>query len=64
MDRMYLLTTMENLEREKSVHAEKFGNNSAHANCIPNFEQAIEKLAAELEKLEAAAKAAQVQESP
>lgn len=58
---MYLLTTMENLEREKNLHSEKFGSNATHANCLPNFEQAIAKLAAELEKLDLAAKAAQEQ---
>ncbi len=52
MDRMYLTTSIENLEREKAAHATKFGDNAAHANCMPNFEQAIAKLAAELEKLE------------
>ncbi len=57
MDRMYLLTTMQNLEREKSVHAVKFGDNPAHANCMPNFDTAIAKLAAELEKLESSARA-------
>jgi hypothetical protein len=62
VDRMYLLTTMENLEKEKNLHAEKFGGNPIHANCLPNFEQAIAKLGAELEKLEAAAKAAQLQD--
>ncbi len=61
MDRMYLLTTMENLEKEKSVHATKFADNAAHENCLPNFEQAIAKLALELEKLEALAKPAQDQ---
>lgn len=54
MDRMYLLTTIENLLREQSVHAEKFADNPAHANCMPNFEQAIIKLQAELEKLDQA----------
>jgi hypothetical protein len=57
MDRMYLITTMQNLEREKSVHATKFADNAAHANCLPNFELAIAKLAAELEKLESPTKA-------
>ena len=56
MDRMYLMTTMQNLEHEKSAHATKFADNPAHANCLPNFELAIAKLAAELEKLESPAK--------
>ena len=52
MDRMYLITTIENLEREKSLHAAKFADNPAHQNCLPNFEQAIAKLSAEIEKLD------------
>jgi hypothetical protein len=52
MDRAFLKMTIENLERELSVHAQKFGNNPAHANCVPNFEQAIARLQAELQKLE------------
>jgi hypothetical protein len=52
MDRAFLKMTIENLERELSVHAEKFGNNAVHANCVPNFEQAILRLQTELQKLE------------
>jgi hypothetical protein len=48
---MYLKNAIEQLEREKSVHAEKFADNPVHANCLPNFEQAIGKLKQELEKL-------------
>jgi hypothetical protein len=54
MDRMYFITAIENLERERAVHATKFADNSAHENCLPNFDQAIAKLRAELEKLESA----------
>jgi hypothetical protein len=52
VDRAFLKMTIENLERELSVHAEKFGNNAVHANCVPNFEQAIARLQIELNKLE------------
>ncbi len=51
MDRMYLKNILEQLEREKSVHATKFGTNPVHSNCMPNFDQAIDKLRKELEKL-------------
>ncbi len=54
MDRMYFITAIENLERERAAHATKFADNPAHENCLPNFDQAIAKLRAELEKLEAA----------
>ncbi len=53
MDRMYLKTTIESLEREMSLHPLKFATNPAHQNCLPNFEQAINKLKLELAKLEA-----------
>jgi hypothetical protein len=49
---MYLKTTIENLEREMSLHPVKFANNPCHQNCQPNFEQAIAKLKLELAKLE------------
>ncbi len=50
MDRMYLKNILEQLEREKSVHGTKFGANAVHAKCLPNFDQAIEKLRKELDK--------------
>jgi hypothetical protein len=49
---MYLKQTIEHLERERSVHDTKYADNSAHANCLPNFDQAIERLKKELAKLE------------
>lgn len=52
MDRAFLKMTIDNLERELAAHAQKFGTNAAHANCVPNFEQAIARLQAELQKLE------------
>jgi hypothetical protein len=55
MDRMYFIMAIENLERERAVHGTKFADNPAHENCLPNFDQAIVKLRAELEKLESAA---------
>ena len=51
MDRAFLKMTIDNIQRELSVHAQKFGSNPAHANCVPNFEQAIARLQAELDKL-------------
>jgi hypothetical protein len=48
---MYLKNAIDQLEREKSVHAEKFAANPVHANCLPNFDQAIGKLKQELEKM-------------
>jgi hypothetical protein len=55
MDRMYFITAIENLERERAVHDTKFAHNPAHEQCLPNFDQAIAKLRAELDKVEAAA---------
>ena len=52
MDRMYLKSTIENLENERSIHDNKFAANAAHKNCLPNFDSAIEKLKKELVKLE------------
>ena len=52
MDRMYLKNTMEQLERERSVHDKKFADNPAHTKCLPNFDSAIEKLKKELDKLD------------
>lgn len=52
MDRMYLKGTIEHLEREKAAHPQKFGANPVHQNCMPNFDAAIGRLKAELEKLE------------
>jgi hypothetical protein len=54
MDRMYFINAIENLERERAVHSTKFADNPVHNNCLPNFDQAIAKLRAELEKLETA----------
>lgn len=51
MDRMYLKTILDQLEREKVNHPHKFGDNPVHAKCLPNFNQAIDKLRKELEKL-------------
>jgi hypothetical protein len=50
MDRMYLKNILEQLEREKEAHGTKFGANPVHANCLPNFETAIDKLRKELDK--------------
>ncbi|CAN5215974.1 hypothetical protein BH10CYA1_BH10CYA1_44020 [soil metagenome] len=50
MDRMYLKNTLEQLKREKDAHGTKFGDNSIHAKCLPNFDTAIEKLQKELDK--------------
>lgn len=50
MDRMYLKNTLEQLKREKDSHGTKFGDNPVHANCLPNFDAAIEKLQKELDK--------------
>ena len=52
MDRQYIKNALEMLEKEKAVHNEKFARNDRHANCLPNFERAIEKLKLELNKLE------------
>jgi hypothetical protein len=49
---MYLKHTIEHLENERSLHDTKFAGNSAHANCLPNFDQAIERLKKELAKLD------------
>ena len=48
---MYLKNILDQLEREKTAHPTKFGANPVHANCLPNFDQAIDKLRKELEKL-------------
>jgi hypothetical protein len=48
---MYLKNTIAQLEREMSEHDKKFGANPVHANCLPNFVQALTKLKQELEKL-------------
>jgi hypothetical protein len=52
MDRMYLKQTIENLENERAGHDEKYAANPAHSNCLPNFDQAIDRLKKELAKLE------------
>ena len=52
MDRYYLRATMERIEKEKAEHGQKFGSHPAHQNCLPNFDNAISKLQAELDKLE------------
>jgi len=49
---MYLKSTIENLDHERSIHDKKFAANAAHKNCLPNFDSAIEKLKKELVKLE------------
>jgi hypothetical protein len=49
---MYLRGTIELLEAERSVHDVKYADNQAHKNCLPNFDRAIEKLKAELAKLD------------
>lgn len=54
IDRMYIKNTIENLEAERAVHDEKYANNPAHKNCLPNFDLAIAKLKGELAKLEEA----------
>lgn len=54
MDRMYLKNAIERLEKERAQHDTKFADNQAHERCLPNFDQAINKLKGELEKLEAA----------
>lgn len=52
MDREYVSRTIENLEREKAIHDQKFADNPHHNDCLKRFEQAIIKLRKELEKLE------------
>jgi len=52
MDRMYLKTTIENLQTERNGHDKKYADNPAHKNCLPNFDAAINKLQQELVKLE------------
>lgn len=52
MDRIYLKTTIEHLEHERAIHDEKYSGNPVHANCLPNFDAAIEKLKRELAKLD------------
>jgi hypothetical protein len=49
---MYLKQTIEHLESERSVHDTKYADNPAHANCMPNFDMAIDRLKKELAKLE------------
>jgi hypothetical protein len=43
---------MEKIEKEKSEHAAKFGSHPVHQNCMPNFDQALASLQAELNKLD------------
>jgi hypothetical protein len=52
MDRNYLKNAIELLEKELAQHDKKFADNPKHANCLPNFQQAIAKLKLELAKLE------------
>jgi SOS response regulatory protein OraA/RecX len=52
MDREYINRTIENLKKERAVHDQKFASNVAHQGCLPRFDQAIENLRKELEKLE------------
>ena len=54
IDRMYIKSTIENLESEKSVHDKKYADNPAHKNCLPNFDRAIDQLKQELAKLDEA----------
>jgi len=55
MDREYINRTIDNLQRERAVHDQKFSSNPAHQNCLPRFDQAIANLKKELEKLESKA---------
>ncbi len=52
MDRHFLKTTIEKIEKEKSEHSQKYANHPSHQNCLPNFDQALASLQAELDKLE------------
>ncbi|HEY9711990.1 MAG TPA: hypothetical protein V6C72_00895 [Chroococcales cyanobacterium] len=52
MDRMYVKNALEMLENEKAIHDKKYADNDKHANCLPNFERAIDKLKAELVRLD------------
>jgi len=52
MDREYVSRAIDNLQRERVVHDQKFANNPVHQNCLPRFDQAIANLQKELEKLD------------
>lgn len=51
MDRSYLKNTLDNIRLQKAAHDAKFAGNQVHKNCLPRFDQAIENLEKELEKL-------------
>jgi hypothetical protein len=49
---MYILSVIERIEAERLVHAKKFRGQALHEHCLPRFDQTIEKLRAELQKLD------------
>jgi len=51
MDRYYLQDLISQLERERAEHGTKFAGNPVHINCLPRFDNTIEKLKGELAKL-------------
>lgn len=53
MDKQYIKAAIENIERERQVHNQKFASNVAHKNCLQNFDAALQRLGTELEKLAA-----------
>jgi hypothetical protein len=48
MDKTYLKTVLDKLERMKAVHSEKFSDNPQHANCDGRFDKAIDNLKDEM----------------
>lgn len=47
MDKSYMEQLIVKLERERTVHGEKFGQNKAHDRCLERFDKLIDQLKAE-----------------
>ncbi|MBY0358250.1 MAG: hypothetical protein K2W82_09640 [Candidatus Obscuribacterales bacterium] len=47
MDRNYMEQLIGKLERERTIHGEKFGKNKAHDQCLERFDKLIDQLKAE-----------------
>ncbi len=52
IDKLYLQNLIEKITHEMKIHDQKFSGNAAHKDCLPRFEQTLEKLKAEIVKEE------------
>ncbi len=52
MDKYYINEVIRRIEQEKSVHDDKFVGNPLHKDCLPRFDDVLDKLNQELARLE------------